>query len=146
MAHHTLMTIGKTPNQTVTRGTSMSSGVPMNAEKYDRATEPYIHRISSDRPSAPLPNVGFLLGLEKSWKCPLAQRDRCWKQLRISSGASPSARYSSTYRHCQLRRLSSMPSAKSSVSVHSGNHPACWNALARSKKLVPVHDIRPKAS
>ena len=26
----------------------------------------------------------------------LVQRERCWKQLRISSGASPTARYSCT--------------------------------------------------
>ena len=31
-----------------------------------------------------------------TWKCPLAQRERCWKQLRTSSGASPIARYSGT--------------------------------------------------
>lgn len=30
----------------------------------------------------------------------LHHRDRCWKQLRTWSGASPTARYSGTYRHC----------------------------------------------
>jgi hypothetical protein len=34
------MTMGKTPNQTVTIGTNMSKGVPIKAEKYDKATEP----------------------------------------------------------------------------------------------------------
>lgn len=35
------------------------------------------------------------------------------------------SRAAATDRHCQLSFFSSMPSAKSSVSVHSGNRPAC---------------------
>lgn len=41
--------------------------------------------------------------------------------------ACPAAHYipsPPTHRHCQLSFFSSMPSAKSSVSVHSGNQPA----------------------
>jgi len=75
-------------------------------------------------------------------RTPLAQRERCWKQLRTSSGASPTARYSSTYRHCQRRFFSSMPSAKSSVSVYSGDQPASLNAADRIRKLVPARPGR----
>ncbi len=78
-------------------------------------------------------------------RTPLAQRERCWKQLRTSSGASPTARYSSTYRHCQRRFFSSMPSAKSSVSVYSGDQPASLNAAARIRKLVPARPGRARA-
>ena len=37
-----------------------------------------------------------LFGPNTIWKWPLHQRDRCWKQLRTCSGASPTTRYSST--------------------------------------------------
>jgi hypothetical protein len=60
------MTIGKTPNHTVTRGTSIKRGVPIKAEKYERATDPYSHLMSNERPSAPFPNVGFLFGFENN--------------------------------------------------------------------------------
>lgn len=143
------------------------------------------------------------LGPSPTWKCPLDQRERCWKQLRTSSGASPMARYSGTYRHCggqggragrrgggqvltgagvghcihaarlpsvfwagschcrprhpatslpepttmqrtcQLSFFSSMPSAKSSVRVHSGNQPACGaRSAAQQARSAGSHRVQ----
>jgi hypothetical protein len=63
---------------TVIMGTSMSRGVEVKAEKYDRMTEPYIQRISGLSPRAKM----GLWPEKKTWKWPLDQRERCWKQLR----------------------------------------------------------------
>lgn len=76
----------------------------------------------------------------------MVQRERCWKQLRTPSGASPIARYWFRYRQCHPLRFSSMPRAKSSVSVQVGVHPASWYALARTMKLVPVQLMKSRAS
>lgn len=88
-AAHQDTTIGNTPPQIVTMGTAMKNGVVRAPTTYDQTPEQYRMRCRGDRPFT---NSGQCLE-KKIWKWPLHHRDRCWKMLRTSWGASPMARY-----------------------------------------------------
>lgn len=60
---------------------------------YDHTPVQYMTRCHAGRS---VWNSGQCSDESMIWKWPLHHRDRCWKQLRSCSGASPTARYSST--------------------------------------------------
>lgn len=56
------------------------------------------------------PSSSLLTPIKEAAGFTLHQRDRCWKQFRTCSGASPTAKYSSTYRQCHFCCFNTMPS------------------------------------
>lgn len=65
------------------------------------------------------------------------------RALRVVSGASPMARAAGTKMQRQRRSVSSMPMAKSSVTVCSGKPSTSCQASALIMKLVPVQEMSP---